>query len=122
VLASGIVLAGGVACMGKPVVGAALLIAVPRLAGQRQRGVMAGECLAGLAGGQVRFPASVERRGLSARIADPKSASRPGFTCTLAGGKDIRSYGFQQLPWPPAKSRRFPLASACGTPQHIPPP
>ena len=53
---------------------------------------------------------------------DPKSASRPGFTCTLTGGKDIKSYGFQQLPWPPAKSRRFPLASACGTPQHIPPP
>ena len=53
---------------------------------------------------------------------DPKSATRPGFTCTLTGGKDIKSYGFQQLPWPPAKSRRFPLASACGTPQHIPPP
>src|SRR5580700_10937658 len=70
VFAPGIVLAGGVACMGKPVVRAALLIAVARLAGQRQRGVMAGECLAGPAGGQVGFPASVERRGLSARIAD----------------------------------------------------
>jgi hypothetical protein len=70
VLAPGIVLGSGLACMSKPLVGAALLIAVPRLVGQRQRGVMAGECLAGLAGGQVGFPASVERRGLSARIAD----------------------------------------------------
>ncbi len=54
-------------------------------------------------------------------IFDPTSASPPGFTCTATGGKDIKSYGFQTLPWPP-KSRRVPLLSACGTPQHIPPP
>ena len=48
-------------------------------------------------------------------IFDPTSASPPGFTCTPTGGKDIKSYGFQALPWPP-KSRRVPLLSACGTP------
>ena len=52
---------------------------------------------------------------------DPASANPPGFTCTVTGGNDIASYGFQALPWPP-KSHRIPLLSACGTPQHIPPP
>ena len=52
---------------------------------------------------------------------NPATASPPGITCGPVGAKDIKSYGFQALPWPP-KARRSPLLGLCGTPQHTPPP
>src|SRR5215469_692751 len=70
VLLPGLMLAGCVAGAGQAVLGAGLLVAVTGPAGQRERGVVAGQCLARLAGRQQRFPGAVECLGFPAPVAD----------------------------------------------------